>query len=116
MFNVVWIASKFGKSPGVAHTSSYCTVPSASITNAALLLTPCISKAGNTSYKTSNDFEAALVANTNVGGDNCHRGAVLGALLGATLGYEAIPKRWINGLTAHDELNEEIEQFIQRFE
>ena len=24
------------------------------------------------------DFEAALVANTNVGGDNCHRGAVLG--------------------------------------
>ena len=25
------------------------------------------------------DFEAALVANTNVGGDNCHRGAVLGA-------------------------------------
>ena len=27
------------------------------------------------------DFEAALVANTNVGGDNCHRGAVLGAIL-----------------------------------
>lgn len=62
-----------------------------------------------------NDFEAALVANTNVGGDNCHRGAVLGALLGAALGFEAIPKRWINGLTAHDELEEEIEQFIQRF-
>ena len=32
------------------------------------------------------DFEAALVANTNVGGDNCHRGAVLGAMLGAALG------------------------------
>ena len=63
-----------------------------------------------------NDFEAALVANTNVGGDNCHRGAVLGALLGASLGFEAIPKRWINGLSAHGELNEEIEQFIQRFE
>ena len=27
----------------------------------------------------SDDFEAALVANTNVGGDNCHRGALLGA-------------------------------------
>ena len=63
-----------------------------------------------------NDFEAALVANTNVGGDNCHRGAVLGALLGAALGFEAIPKRWINGLSAHDELNDEIEQFVQRFE
>jgi ADP-ribosylglycohydrolase len=63
-----------------------------------------------------NDFEAALVANTNVGGDNCHRGAVLGALLGAALGFEAIPKRWINGLTDHQSIHEEIEQFIGRFE
>ena len=62
------------------------------------------------------DFESALIANTNVGGDNCHRGAVLGAILGAALGVEAIPKRWINGLTAHAELNEEIEQFIEQFE
>jgi ADP-ribosyl-[dinitrogen reductase] hydrolase len=59
-----------------------------------------------------NDFEAALIANTNVGGDNCHRGAVLGALLGGALGVEAIPKRWIEGLTAHDALNEEIEAFV----
>jgi ADP-ribosylglycohydrolase len=63
----------------------------------------------------SNDFEGALVGNTNVGGDNCHRGAVLGCVLGAALGFEAIPKRWINGLTAHDEIQEEIEQFIRRF-
>lgn len=63
-----------------------------------------------------NDFEAALIANTNVGGDNCHRGAVLGAILGASLGIEAIPKRWINGLTAHTELNDEIERFIAHFE
>ena len=62
------------------------------------------------------DFESALIANTNVGGDNCHRGAVLGAILGASLGVEAIPTRWIDGLTAHAELNEEIEQFIARFE
>jgi ADP-ribosylglycohydrolase len=63
-----------------------------------------------------NDFEAALIANTNVGGDNCHRGAVLGALLGAALGFEAIPKRWIDGLSAHQSLHEEIEQFIVNFE
>ena len=62
-----------------------------------------------------NDFEAALIANTNVGGDNCHRGAVLGAILGANLGVEAIPQRWINGLTAHTELNDEIERFIAQF-
>ena len=61
------------------------------------------------------DFEKALIANTNVGGDNCHRGAVLGAILGASLGVDAIPKRWINDLTAHAELDEEIEKFIAKY-
>ncbi len=61
------------------------------------------------------DFESALVANTNVGGDNCHRGAVLGAILGASLGINAIPERWVFGLTAHDEINNEIEQFVAKF-
>ena len=61
------------------------------------------------------DFESAMIANTNVGGDNCHRGAILGAILGASLGLEAIPKRWINGLTAYGELNVEIEQFISTY-
>jgi ADP-ribosyl-[dinitrogen reductase] hydrolase len=61
------------------------------------------------------DFENALIANTNVGGDNCHRGAVLGAILGASLGLEAIPQRWITGLTAHDNIHQEIEQFVAQF-
>jgi ADP-ribosylglycohydrolase len=60
------------------------------------------------------DFEAALVANTNVGGDNCHRGAVLGALLGAALGYQAIPERWIRGLRSRAELEQEIEIFLAK--
>ena len=63
-----------------------------------------------------NNFEAALIANTNVGGDNCHRGAILGAILGASMGVAAIPKRWINGLTAYTELNVEIEKFIAQFQ
>ena len=63
-----------------------------------------------------NNFEAALIANTNVGGDNCHRGAILGAILGASMGVAAIPKRWINGLTAYTELNVEIERFIAQFQ
>jgi ADP-ribosylglycohydrolase len=58
------------------------------------------------------DFESALLANTQVGGDNCHRGAVLGSILGASLGVDAIPKRWITGLTAHAELDKEIEAFV----
>lgn len=63
----------------------------------------------------ADDLEAALIANTHVGGDNCHRGAVLGAILGAALGHGAIPERWIRGLRARAELEEEIETFIARF-
>lgn len=63
----------------------------------------------------SDDFEAALIANTNAGGDNCHRGAVLGAMLGAALGVAAIPERWRQGLTAQVELDAEIEGFVARF-
>ncbi|MBM4089235.1 MAG: ADP-ribosylglycohydrolase family protein [Planctomycetes bacterium] len=61
------------------------------------------------------DFEAALAANANAGGDNCHRGAVLGAILGAALGYRAIPDRWIYGLRSRAALSEEVECFIARF-
>ncbi len=48
--------------------------------------------------KYHDDPEQALVANTMVGGDNCHRGVVLGALLGAAHGVEGWPKRWRVGL------------------
>ncbi|MEZ4387115.1 MAG: ADP-ribosylglycohydrolase family protein [Candidatus Krumholzibacteriia bacterium] len=44
------------------------------------------------------DPERALVANTMAGGDNCYRGAVLGALLGAAHGLEGWPRRWRDGL------------------
>ncbi len=57
----------------------------------------------------ADDPRAALLANARVGGDSCHRGAVLGALLGAALGVEAWPEGWRSGLVAHDELEEEIE-------
>ncbi len=42
--------------------------------------------------------EEGLIANTNLGGDNAHRGAVLGALLGAANSFERWPKRWTNAL------------------
>lgn len=42
--------------------------------------------------------EEGLIANTMAGGDNCYRGAVLGALLGAAGGEEAWPARWRQGL------------------
>jgi ADP-ribosylglycohydrolase len=51
-------------------------------------------------WKYADDFEAGVVANTNLGGDNCHRGAVVGALLGAASGRNRIPARFCEGL--HD--------------
>ena len=50
--------------------------------------------------KYADDFEAGVIANANVGGDNCHRGAVVGALLGAAAGTGRIPARFCDGL--HD--------------
>ena len=40
------------------------------------------------------DFEEALIAIVNAGGDTDTNGAVAGAVLGARFGLEAIPRRW----------------------
>ena len=42
--------------------------------------------------------DKALIVNTNLGGDNAARGAILGALLGAACGVERFPQRWVEGL------------------
>ena len=34
-------------------------------------------------YKYADDLGEAITVNANLGGDNCHRGSLLGALLGA---------------------------------
>ncbi|MBJ7259167.1 MAG: ADP-ribosylglycohydrolase family protein [Chthoniobacterales bacterium] len=51
-------------------------------------------------WKYAEDLEAALVSNANLGGDNCHRGIVVGALVGA--GGADIPDRWAQGLRCRD--------------
>jgi ADP-ribosyl-[dinitrogen reductase] hydrolase len=53
-------------------------------------------------WKYADNPEAALIANTNLGGDNCHRGAVVGSLVGA--GGFPWPERWLHGLMARDRL------------
>lgn len=40
-------------------------------------------------WKYHNDFAAGVTANAMTGGDNCHRGAVVGSLLGAACGVPA---------------------------
>jgi ADP-ribosylglycohydrolase len=47
------------------------------------------------SWKYADRFDDAVIANAHCGGDNCHRGAVVGALVGAAAGVDA---RWTAGL------------------
>lgn len=44
-------------------------------------------------YKHAGDFEKAVLANTNAGGENCHRGAALGAVMGAMVGESKASRR-----------------------
>ncbi len=46
------------------------------------------------------DFEEALAATANAGGDAGANGAIAGALLGAAAGIEAIPHRWVVSVLA----------------
>ena len=46
-------------------------------------------------WKYHNDFSTGIIANALCGGDNAHRGAVVGALLGAA---NDIPKQWLKPL------------------
>lgn len=67
--------------------SSACYIPDAF--PAALFL----------AWRHAGDFAAGVCANARVGGDNCHRGAVVGSLLGASA---PIPNRYMAGLQAGD--------------
>ncbi len=46
-------------------------------------------------WKYADDFSTGICTNAQVGGDSCHRGAVVGALLGLANG---VPTRWVDGL------------------
>lgn len=61
--------------------------------------------------KYGENFEEAVLANANCGGENVHRGAVLGALLGAYHGDQGIPEHLKSGLHDSEALRQEIEAF-----
>lgn len=63
-------------------------------------------------YASSSPREA-LLASANAGGENVHRGAVLGALLGAASGIGALPKDLLDDLVAKSELREEVKALLQ---
>ena len=52
-------------------------------------------------YKYWDDFTLAILSNAKVGGDNCHRGVVVGSVVGMHTG---IPPKWLPELKAFQEL------------
>jgi hypothetical protein len=60
--------------------------------------------------KYQNDPWQALRVNTNLGGDNVHRGVVLGTLLG--LQSDTVSTNWFDQLADHTVIAEEIETLI----
>lgn len=52
-------------------------------------------------WKYAEDFSAGVLANAHCGGDNCHRGAAVGALLATANG---VPQLWLQGLKAAAEV------------
>ena len=52
--------------------------------------------------KYSDDFEKAIIASVNHSGDSDSTGAVTGNILGASLGYDAIPKKFTENLELKD--------------
>ena len=64
----------------------------------------CLLQRNNAEFKTS------LLANANAGGDNVHRGMILGLLAGAST--TEIPYELKSGLLAYNELKNEIKDFV----
>lgn len=54
--------------------------------------------------------EESLLANANAGGDNVHRGMIMGLIAGAS--NDELPDHLIEGLVAHDQLETEIDAFV----
>jgi len=48
-----------------------------------------------------NDLKTALIENVMAGGDSAARGLVIGLILGAHLGQQAIPEEWLTGMVQY---------------
>lgn len=81
-----------------------------------LLSTACYTEHGvplllYLAVKNNLDLKSSLLANVNAGGDNVHRGMIMGLLLGAA--SDTIDEELKRGLVDYEEINKEIEEFVQ---
>ena len=61
-------------------------------------------------HRFADDFETGVLTAINAAGNNMARAALTGALLGASVGLQGIPKRFIEGLAEHTRLLELCDQ------
>lgn len=83
---------------------------------AAVLATACYPEHGlplmlHLAFRHGAALDAVLLANANAGGDNVHRGMILGLLLGASCGE--LPGWLLEGLTERESLEQEIGAFAE---
>jgi len=59
-------------------------------------------------------FERAMVANANRGGENVAPGALIGALLGASVGFSGLPPALLEGLAPSHRatIDQEVDAFV----
>jgi len=64
--------------------------------------------------KYENDLKAALVENVMAGGDSAGWGLLVGLVLGAHLGMEAIPVEWLNDMKAYRQIVDMLDKIDKR--
>lgn len=60
--------------------------------------------------KYENDLKTALVENIMAGGDSAGRGLLVGLVLGAHLGVDAIPQNWLTEMKAYQQIVERLKK------
>jgi ADP-ribosylglycohydrolase len=63
-------------------------------------------------YVRTNKPWDALLANANVGGENVHRGSVMGAIFGARASDSNLPSQLKEGLYHYQDIAQEIDDFV----
>lgn len=60
--------------------------------------------------KYENNMEEALIQSVMAGGDSAARGMLVGMVLGAHLGPESIPEKWLSELARRKEIDALLDQ------
>jgi ADP-ribosylglycohydrolase len=66
--------------------------------------------------KYQNDFEKAVIVSVNHNGDSDSTGALTGNILGANLGINTLPEKWVKQVELYEEITELADDLDRRYE